>query len=102
MFKTVMNKETGEIMSVDVSKDPRRKVRYLHRSGKPFELTPTDAIPSEDPIQDEGTIEQVGTPQDTGEMTLEEVQTKYVQITGKELPARYKNDLNRLLSKINS
>jgi len=35
------------------------------------------------------------------EMTLEDIQAKYIEKFGK-LPARYKNDLNWLVNKLNS
>lgn len=93
-----MDKETREITQVDSDIDPQWQHNYLHRSGQPF-------IVEEEPTPDEPTLEIVEDqemPQDVGGMTLEEAQVKYVDVTGKELPARYKNDLTWLLSKINS
>lgn len=41
-------------------------------------------------------------PVDTEGMTLEEASVKYIEITGNEVPVRYKNDLSWITSKLNA
>lgn len=89
-FKIVMHPETKKLMKIDTNKEPRWMFDYLHRN---------TATPFANPVEEVG-MDLVASSENI--MTLEEIQAKYVEVTGKGLPAAYKNNKEWLLAKINA
>lgn len=108
-LRTVMNPETREIIEIDASKEPRWMFEYLHRSGVefsyPVEETGIELVASSteivEPIEVNQPEAEVYTPDGVIDLTLEQIQARYTEVTGKDVPARYKNDTEWLLAKIN-
>ncbi len=121
-LKKVMHPETREVITIDPAQEPRWMFNYLHRSGNEFtspieessielvassdevqtdlETIPTEIIEVEAPsIESTDEVEVVA--DEVVEMSLEQIQARYTIVTGKEVPARYKNDTEWLLAKIN-
>lgn len=90
-----MHPETRAIIEIDTDKEPTWMSKYLHRnSGLPFE-TGLELVASS--IEKTPSVEPI----DEVELTLEQIQAMYEEKTGKKAPARYKNDTEWLISKIN-
>lgn len=87
----VMTKDTREatIIQTDLIED--RKEKYDHLSGR----TRKDIEDERNGVKPTPVIEE-----EKEDTTLQDAQLLYTVKTGKEVPARYKNDKERLLSKI--
>lgn len=105
-LKTVMHPETMEVITIDTNKEPGWMFKYLHRiTWQKFDNPVMEEV-VEAPVAEvievtQPTEEVVETPSEKKELTLEEIQALYLVTTGKEAPARYKNNPEWLLSKIN-
>lgn len=91
-LKNVIDPNTGQRIQIDADEVKNRQDKYLHISWVPFEWSKIDLSK----IEVSYTVEWQ---EDVVELSLEELQAKYESEVGK-LPARYKNDVEWIKSKL--
>ena len=111
-MKVVSDKTTGEIITIDETKEPKWMEKYNHRNGKPFEVKPVEEMSVEEletivkNKKDNKTVEQNDSKDDTSDEVeqtpIEEIQAQYEAKFGKKPAPAYKNRREWLLDKINS
>lgn len=105
-MKRVFDPVLKEVVIIDENKHKDRQTKFMHWSGKPFDLLPNvEAMSNEelDEILEEEEVEEVAGDEwvEWKEMSLVEIQLEYENKFGK-LPMRYKNDIEWLAGKLYS
>lgn len=111
-MKIVSDKVTGEVITIDETKEPKRMEKYNHRSGKPFHVKPVEEMSVEEletlvkAKKSPKVVEQKDSKSDTSDEVeqtpIEELQAQYEDKFGKKPAAAYKNRREWLLDKIKS
>lgn len=102
-MKRVFDPKTQEIIVIDENKHKDRQTKFMHWSGKPFDILPNVEAMSDEELDEilEEEVAEVVEQKEGKMMTLEEIQAEYEAKFGK-LPMRYKNDIERLAGKLYS
>jgi hypothetical protein len=100
----VMDPKTREVVVVDTEKCTDWQQKFLHRSGVPFE-TDIEVKVSKLKELSQDDLEAIVKEETKVELTaeaqsLEELRSEYIEVTGKQISIRYKNDREWLAQKI--
>lgn len=101
-MKRVSDKVTWEVFFIDEKKEPNWQQDYNHWSGVPFEWsepTPVEEMTTEE-LEEVVAEEENEEKKDNEELPLETLHDMYNALYGKEVPNRYKNDSEWIISKL--
>lgn len=102
----VMHPETKEVIIIETEQCPDWKQKFLHRSWAPFVTDEAVAVEKLQKLSDKDLEAIVTQEEEVVEEvvaewpSIEELREEYIQVTGKQVSIRYKNDREWLLQKI--